>query len=153
KIEKRFQGIESPHKMKLAASGCPRNCAEATVKDLGAVAVENGWQIFIGGAAGASVRAGDLLATVKTHDEVLTLMGRVMQYYRENGRYGERTYGFVERIGIERLKAILVEDSEDEAARLDQEIAIAVAAYRDPWNEGERPYDSTQFATAVPVDR
>jgi nitrite reductase (NADH) large subunit len=70
KIEKRFHRIESPRKMKLAASGCPHNCAEATIKDLGAVAVENGWQIFIGGAAGASVRAGDLLASMKTHDEV-----------------------------------------------------------------------------------
>jgi len=153
KIERRFQGIEAPHKMKLAASGCPRNCAEATVKDLGAVAVENGWQIFVGGAAGASVRAGDLLATVKSHDEVLTLMGRFMQYYRENARYAERTYGFVERIGIERLKAILVEDSEGAAARLDQEIAIAVAAYRDPWGEGGDPIEPTQFAAPVTSER
>ncbi len=151
RIEKRFQGIESPHKMKLAASGCPRNCAEATVKDIGAVAVDNGWQIYVGGAAGATVRAGDLLATVKTHDEVLTLIGRFMQYYRENARYGERSYGFVERIGIERLRAILIEDSEGQAARLDQEIEAAVAAYRDPWVEGRQPYEPTQFAEAAPV--
>jgi nitrite reductase (NADH) large subunit len=151
RIEKRFQGIESPHKMKLAASGCPRNCAEATVKDIGTVAVENGWQIYVGGAAGATVRAGDLLVTVKTQEEVLTLIGRFIQYYRENARYGERSYGFVERIGIERLRAILLEDSEGQAARLDQEIEAAVAAYRDPWTEGRQPYEPTQFAEATPV--
>ncbi len=151
KIEKRFQGIESPHKMKLAASGCPRNCAEATVKDLGAVAVENGWQVYVGGAAGATVRAADLLATVKTHDEVLTLMGRFMQYYRENARYGERSYGFVARVGIERLKSILIDDSEGEAARLDREIEAAVAAYRDPWTEGRHPHEPTQFTDAAPI--
>ncbi len=151
KIEKRFQGIESPHKMKLATSGCPRNCAEATVKDIGAVAVENGWQVYVGGAAGATVRAADLLATVKTHDEVLTLMGRFMQYYRENARYAERSYGFVERVGIERLKALLLTDSE-ETARLDREIEAAVAAYRDPWAEGSQPYHPTQFADAAHIE-
>ncbi len=151
-IEKRFQGIEAPHKMKLAVSGCPRNCAEATVKDLGAVAVENGWQVYIGGAAGSVVRAGDLLATVKTHQEVITLMGRFMQYYRENARYAERTYRFVERIGIERLKAILVEDCDGQITRLDQEIESAVAAYRDPWTEGCQAYESTQFAEPVTVN-
>jgi nitrite reductase (NADH) large subunit len=151
KIEKRFQGIESPHKMKLAASGCPRNCAEATVKDLGAVAVENGWQVYVGGAAGATVRAADLLATVKTHDEVLMLMGRFMQYYRENARYGERSYGFVARVGLERLRSILIDDSEGQAARLDREIEAAVAAYRDPWTEGRHPHEPTQFAEAPAI--
>ena len=148
-IEKRFQGIESPAKMKLAASGCPRNCAEATVKDLGAVAVENGWQIYIGGAAGAHVRAGDLLATAKTQEEVLNLMGRFMQYYRENARYAERSYTFVQRIGIERLRAIIVDDADGEAARLDSEIEAAIAAYRDPWEEGRVPCEPTQFVEAT----
>ena len=150
-IEKRFQGIESPGKMKLGASGCPRNCAEATVKDLGVVAVENGWQIYIGGAAGARVRAGDLLATVSTHDEVLKLMGRFIQYYRENARYAERSYTFLERIGIERLRSVLVEDSEGEAARLDREMEATVAAYRDPWQEGTTPIEPNQFGDSLPI--
>ena len=150
-IEKRFQGIESPGKMKLGASGCPRNCAEATVKDLGVVAVENGWQIYVGGAAGAQVRAGDLLATVSTHEEVLNLMGRFMQYYRENARYAERSYTFVERLGIERLRAILVDDSEGEGVRLDREMAATVAAYRDPWEEGATPAEPNQFSDALPI--
>src|SRR5262249_16458594 len=111
-IEKRFQGIEAPHKLKLAASGCPRNCAQATVKGLGAVAVDGGWEVYVGGAAGSRVRAGDLLCKVKTHEEVLLYMGRFIQYYREHGKWMERSPAFVERIGIARLCEILVEDSE-----------------------------------------
>jgi nitrite reductase (NADH) large subunit len=72
-------------------------------------------------------------------------MGRFMQYYRENARYAERSYSFIERIGIERLRSIIVDDCEGEAARLDNEIAAAVAAYRDPWDEGREPCEPTQF--------
>lgn len=147
KIERRFQGVESPHKMKLATAGCPRNCSEAYVKDLGAVAIEGGlWEIYIGGAAGGSVRKGDLLCTVKTHDEVLLYMGRFMQYYREHGKYLERTYGFVERLGIEAIRKTVVEDSEGIAARLDAEIQKAVDAYKDPWKEAELPAYPGQFS-------
>jgi nitrite reductase (NADH) large subunit len=152
KIERRFQGLESPHKMKLATTGCPRNCSEAYVKDLGAVAIEGGqWEIYVGGAAGSSVRKGDLLCTVNTHDEVLKYMGRFMQYYRENGKYLERSYGFVERLGIERLRDVLVEDTEGMCARLDAEIEAAVAAYKDPWLEAIEPVHVSQFANPVPV--
>ena len=123
KIEKRFQGIESPGKMKLATAGCPRNCSEAMVKDLGAVAVEGGkWEIYVGGAAGAHIRKGDILCVVDTHDDVLQIMGRFMQYYLENAKYLERTYGFVERVGMDKIRAIVVEDSEGIAARLDAAI-------------------------------
>jgi nitrite reductase (NADH) large subunit len=152
KIERRFQGIESPHKMKLATAGCPRNCSEAYVKDLGAVAIEGGqWEIYLGGAAGGSVRKGDLLCTVNTHDEVLKYMGRFMQYYRENGKYLERSYGFVERLGIEKLREVLVHDTEGICARLDAEIDAAVAAYKDPWAEGDQPINDSQFANPVTV--
>jgi len=150
KIEKRFQGIESPHKMKLATAGCPRNCSEATTKDLGAVAIEGGkWEIYIGGAAGSRVRKGDVLCTVDSHDEVLLYMGRFIQYYRENAKYLERTYDFVERVGIEHLRQILVEDSEGICERLDQEIQAAVDAYVDPWQEAVSPATPVQFADVL----
>lgn len=154
KIERRFQGIESPHKMKLATAGCPRNCSEAYVKDLGAVAIEGGrWEIYLGGAAGSTVRKGDLLCTVQTHEEVLKYMGRFIQYYRENAKYMERSYGFVERLGIERLREVLVEDKEGVCARLDAEIAAAVAAYTDPWaTEAAQPVSPSQFAGPVQVN-
>lgn len=146
-IEKRFQGIESPHKMKLATAGCPRNCSEATTKDLGAVAIEGGkWEIYVGGAAGSRVRKGDLLMVVDSHDQALKYMGRFMQHYRENGKYLERTYDFVERLGIERLRRLLVDDSEGICQRLDEAIQQAVDAYVDPWQEAIRPVHPAQFA-------
>jgi len=149
-IEKRFQGLESPHKMKLGANGCPRNCAEATTKDLGAVAIEGGkWEIYIGGAAGSRVRKGDVLCVVDTHEEVLKYMGRFMQYYREHGKYLERTYDFVERLGIEKLKRLLVADEEGIGSRLDEEIQAAVEAYVDPWQEASEPVHPSQFVNIV----
>jgi nitrite reductase (NADH) large subunit len=148
KIERRFQGVESPHKMKLATAGCPRNCSEAYVKDLGAVAIDGGkWEIYLGGAAGGSVRKGDLLCTVDTHEEVLRYMGRFIQYYREHGKYLERTYHFLERVGIQKLRQILVEDQEGIAARLDREIQEAIDAYVDPWKEeSDVPHHPRQFS-------
>jgi nitrite reductase (NADH) large subunit len=151
-IETRFQGLESPGKLKLAVTGCPRNCAEAYVKDLGVVAVEGGrWEIYVGGAAGAHVRKGDLLATVDTPAEVLTLTGRFIQYYRENANWLERTYAFVPRIGIDRLRSIVVDDAEGLAAHLDEAVDQAVAAYRDPWREAAAPVTPGQFRTALPL--
>ena len=145
-IERRFQGIESPHKMKLATAGCPRNCSEAYVKDIGAVAIEGGkWEIYVGGAAGSSVRKGDLLCTVDTHEEVLKYIGRFMEYYRQHAKYLERTYGFVERVGIDMLKKILIEDSLGICAQLDERIQQAVDAYKDPWKEAEIPAYPHQF--------
>ena len=146
-IERRFQGIESPHKMKLATAGCPRNCSEAYVKDIGAVAIGEGkWEIYIGGAAGGTVRKGDLLYSAHGHEETVKVVGRFMQYYREHAKYLERTYGFVERVGIDVLKNILVDDSLGICAQLDARIQEAVDAYRDPWKEADVPAYEHQFA-------
>jgi nitrite reductase (NADH) large subunit len=149
KIERRFQGVESPHKMKLATAGCPRNCSEAYVKDIGAVAIEGGkWEIYIGGAAGSSVRKGDLLCVVDTHDDVLKHMGRFMQYYREHARYQERSHAFVERLGAARLRSILIGDCEGVCGQLDARIQEAVDAYKDPWLEADAPAYASQFSAA-----
>ena len=149
-IEQRFQGLESPHKMKLATAGCPRNCSEATTKDLGAVAIDGGrWEVYVGGGAGSKVRKGDLLCTVDTHDDVLQAMGRFMQYYREHARYLERTYDFVERVGIAHLRSLLVDDSEGLCAALDAAVQAAVDAFVDPWKEGTAPIHPLQFRTLV----
>ena len=151
-VEAHFQGLEAPGKLKLATAGCPRNCSEAMVKDVGAVAVGDGkWEIYVGGAAGAHVRKGDLLCRVGSHEEVLRITGRFLQYYRENAKYLERTYGFVARVGIERLRAVVVDDSEGIAARLDADVERAVAAYRDPWLEAEKPATPNQFRMTLPV--
>jgi nitrite reductase (NADH) large subunit len=151
RIEKTFQGLDCPGKLKLATAGCPRNCSEAMVKDLGAVAVEGGkWEIYIGGAAGAHVRKGDILGVVHSEDDVIRLMGRFIQYYRENAKHLERTYGFVERIGIEKIKSIVV-DSDGIGARLDEEIQRSIAAHYDPWREAYSPAVPNQFASLLPI--
>jgi nitrite reductase (NADH) large subunit len=154
KIEEKFQGLEAPHKIKMAASGCPRNCAESMVKDVGLVAVDGGrWEIYIGGAAGSRVRKGDVLCTVDSHEEVLTLVGRFIQYYREKAKYLERTYDFVERLGIDKIRRVLIDDSEGICDRLDAEIDRATAAFEDPWKEGSNPMHPTQFREVLePVE-
>jgi nitrite reductase (NADH) large subunit len=150
KIEKRYQGLETPAKLKLATAGCPRNCSEATTKDVGAVAIEGGkWEIYVGGAAGVHVRRGDILAVVDSHDAVLKYMGRFMQYYREHAKYLERTYDFVPRIGIETLRSILIDDAEGICDRLDASMDAAVDAYVDPWQEAVNPVHASQFADVL----
>ncbi|MDQ1060599.1 nitrite reductase (NADH) large subunit [Arthrobacter globiformis] len=152
-IESRFQGIESPAKLKLAVSGCPRNCAESLVKDVGVVAVDGGrWEIYVGGAAGAHIRKGDLLATVDDPETVTLLAGRFMQYYRERANWLERTYAFVPRVGIEHLRAVIVDDAEGLAAQLDAAMQESVDAYVDPWNEGNDPFTPGQFRTSLPLE-
>ncbi|MET8526515.1 nitrite reductase large subunit NirB [Micromonospora sp. NPDC005172] len=151
-IEDRFKGIEGPGKMKLAVTGCPRNCAEAYVKDLGVVAIDGGkWEIYVGGAAGAHVRKGDLLAVVDSPDEVITLTGRFLQYYRESANWLERTYAWVPRLGIDHIRAVVVDDSDGIAARLDATMDASVAAYRDPWLERRDPVTPGQFRTSLPL--
>ena len=152
KIEKRFRGIDSPGKLKLATAGCPRNCSEALIKDVGAVAIGDGkWEVYIGGAGGAHVRKGDVLCVVDSEDDVLLYTGRFMQYYRENAKYKERTYTFVPRIGIERIRALLVDDCDGIAADLDKAMQASVDATYDPWKEAAAPKTANQFASAIPA--
>lgn len=153
-IEKNFQGVETPAKLKLATAGCPRNCSEAMVKDLGAVAVEGGrWEIYIGGAAGASVRKGDILCVVDNHEDVIKFMGRFIQFYRENAKYLERTYTFVERLGIAKIRSVVVDDAEGVAATFDASIRATIESYRDPWREAYVPATANQFASTLhPMD-
>ncbi|WP_123025832.1 nitrite reductase large subunit NirB [Mycolicibacterium stellerae] len=151
-IEERFQGLASPAKMKLAVTGCPRNCAEALCKDLGVVAVGDGrWEIYVGGAAGAHIRKGDLMATVEDPAAVITLTGRFLQYYRENANWLERTYAFVPRVGIDTIRAIVVDDSDGIADQLDANMQKSIDAYRDPWQDGRKPVTEGQFRTSLPL--
>ncbi len=150
KIEQKFQGIEFPHKVKLAVSGCPRNCAESTTKDIGAVAIGGGkWEIYVGGGSGSTVRKGDVLCTVNSHDEVMKIIGRFMQYYRQKAKWKERTYAFLERIGIDHVRNVVINDTEGIAVELDAKIEETVDAYVDPWEEGENPTHEAQFESVV----
>ncbi len=151
-LEKRFQGFEFPAKVKLGVSGCPRNCVESTVKDVGVVATEGGeWEILVGGAAGAHVRRTDVLCRVNTQDEAMQVIGRFLIFYRDNAKWIERTYDFVPRLGIENLRKIIVEDSLGIVAALDAEVEKTIAAYVDPWLERDKPVFAGQFDEAMKV--
>jgi nitrite reductase (NADH) large subunit len=150
KIERRFRGIDSPAKLKLATAGCPRNCSEALIKDVGFVAIGDGkWEIYIGGAGGAHVRKGDLLCTVDSEESAMAYGGRFMQYYRENAKWRERTYDFVPRVGVERIRAVIVEDCEGQGAALDIAMQSSVDAAYDPWKEASAPKTANQFASTI----
>ena len=152
-LETRMQGMESPAKMKLAVSGCPRNCAESYVKDVGIVAIEGGrWEIYVGGAAGAHIRKGDLLCTVDDAETAKLITGRFLQYYRENAKWLERTYAFVPRVGLDHIRAVVVDDSEGIAERLDAAVQEHVDTYVDPWPQGAAPATPGQFRTSLPLE-
>ncbi len=145
-LEKRFQGFEFPAKVKLGVSGCPRNCAESTVKDVGVIATEGGeWEVSVGGAAGAHVRKSDVLCRVKTKEEALSVIGRFLIYYRDNAKWMERSYDFVPRVGLEKLRDIIVNDTLGIGTQLDEEVEKTRAAYLDPWLERNTPAYAGQF--------
>ena len=152
-MEQRFEQLFTPHKVKMATVGCPRNCAEATVKDIGLIGQEGGWQVVVGGAAGKSVRKADLLTTVETTDEALEASELFFQYYRENANYLERTYDFVERLGIEKVRKETVYATETVRHGLLDRLHKSKARARDAWEEGASPRHPTQFVPLTPVDK
>lgn len=151
-LERRLEHLYTPHKVKMAAVGCPRNCAEATVKDIGLVGQEGSWQVVVGGAAGKNVRKADLLVTVITTDEALQAAELFFQYYRENANYLERTYDFVERIGIERVRKETVYAPELAKSALLDRLYKSKALAKDAWLEGEEPKTATQFVQIRPME-
>jgi nitrite reductase (NADH) large subunit len=144
-LETRMEGLYTPHKVKSAVTGCPRNCAEAYVKDIGLVAIEGGWEIYVGGAAGANVRRGDLLDTVEASEAAIRLALVFLQHYREQAEYLERTYTWVERVGIEAVRAVVL-DPAQQAALLERYAIAKAAADPDPWLERHDPVHPKQFA-------
>jgi nitrite reductase (NADH) large subunit len=108
------------------------------------VAVEGGWQVRIGGAAGGNVREADILCTVKTRAEALRVCTTFLQYYRENADYKERTYDFVPRVGLDEIREQVL--GEESGAALRERLRIAKAAAADPWLERDEPYHPRQFS-------
>ncbi|MGA9224847.1 MAG: nitrite reductase large subunit NirB, partial [Mesobacillus sp.] len=132
-LEKKFERLDTPHKVKMGVSACPRNCAESGIKDIGFVGVDGGWEIYVGGNGGTDLRAADLLMTVKTGEEAIEITGAYLQYYRESAAYLERTAPWLERMGLEHIKAVL-EDAKTRnelSARLDK----TLERYIEPWQE------------------
>jgi len=137
KLEQLSWGSWMPHKFKMAASGCPRNCAEATIKDFGVVCVDSGYELHIGGNGGIKVRATDLLTRVDTEEEVLEYAAAFCQIYREEARYLERTAPWIERVGFTYVKESIVDDAEKRkqlAARFKFSQKVT-KSQDDPWTD------------------
>ena len=133
-LERGLERMWAPHKVKLAVSGCPRNCSESTIKDFGIIGVDSGWELYVGGNGGMKVRAADLLCKAKTHEEALEMAKAFLQMYREDAQYLERTAPWVERVGLDHIQAVVVRDRESRqqlAARMD----FALSQEKDPWAE------------------
>jgi nitrite reductase (NADH) large subunit len=133
KLERMSWGSWMPHKFKIAVSGCPRNCAEATIKDFGVVCVDSGYELHIGGNGGMKVRATDLLCKVATEAEAMEYCAAFIQLYREEARYLERTAPWLERVGLAYLKARIVEDAAGREALTARFLHSQHFSQDDPW--------------------
>ena len=151
-IEKMCWGAWTPHKFKMAVSGCPRNCAEATIKDFGVVAVESGWELHVGGNGGVKVRATDLLCKVATETEVLEHCAAFVQLYREEAHYLERTAPWIERVGLTHVRRRIVEDHDGRRALCGRFLHAQRFAQTDPWEELSREgADRSEFEPVTGV--
>jgi nitrite reductase (NADH) large subunit len=134
KLEKMLFGMWSPHKVKLAVSGCPRNCAEAGIKDVGVIGVESGYELHVAGNGGIKTEVAQFLCKVRSDAEVMEYAGAFLQLYREEGYYLERTCHYVERVGLDHVKARVVADADNRKA-LYERLLFALQDYQDPWAE------------------
>ncbi|WP_461610261.1 nitrite reductase large subunit NirB [Cytobacillus kochii] len=132
-LEKKFEGLQTPHKVKMAVSACPRSCAESGFKDIGFIGIDGGWEIYVGGNGGTHVREGDLLYKVKTDEELMEITGAYLQYYRETAHYLERTSAWVDRVGFGHIQSVLNDKAKREA--LNARMNEALSVYKDPWKE------------------
>ena len=133
-LERALWRMYAPHKVKLAVSGCPRNCAESGIKDVGVIGVESGWEIYVAGNGGIKTEVAQFLVKVKTHEDVLEYAGAFLQLYREEGWYLERTVHFVHRVGLDYVKKRVLEDREGRKV-LHERLLFALDGEPDPWAE------------------
>jgi len=133
-IEKAFDHMWAPHKVKFAVSGCPRNCAESGIKDVGVIGVDSGWEIYVGGNGGIKTEVAHFLCKVKTAEEVIEYSGAFIQIYREEARYLDRTVHWIERVGLDYVKKRILEDAEGRTAAYER-LLYALQGSVDPWAE------------------
>jgi nitrite reductase (NADH) large subunit len=136
-LERALWRMYAPHKVKLAVSGCPRNCAESGIKDVGVIGVDSGWEICVAGNGGIKTEVAQFLVRVKTSAEVLEYAGAFLQLYREEGWYLERTVHYVARVGLDHVKKIVVDDAAARRA-LYERLQFALDGEPDPWHEPDR---------------
>jgi len=147
-LERALWRMYAPHKVKLAVSGCPRNCAEAGIKDVGVIGVDSGWEIYIAGNGGIKTEVAVFLCKLKTSQEVLEYSGAFLQLYREEGWYLERTVHYVSRVGLDYIKKKILEDHTGRKA-LWERLQFSLDGEPDPWFDFDKAsVDTRQF---VPV--
>ncbi|MDB5798384.1 MAG: NAD(P)/FAD-dependent oxidoreductase [Paucimonas sp.] len=144
-LERQLARMYAPHKVKLAVSGCPRNCAESGIKDVGVIGVDSGFEIYVGGNGGIKTEVAQFFVKLKTHEEVLEYAGAFLQLYREEGWYLERTVHYLARVGLEHAKKKVLEDAANRKA-LYERLLYALEGEADPWHEPEKALvDRRQF--------
>jgi len=144
-LERALWRMYAPHKVKLAVSGCPRNCAEAGIKDVGVIGVDSGWEIYVAGNGGIKTEVAQFLVKVKTPEEVLECSGAFLQLYREEGWYLERTVHYVSRVGLDHVKHKIVDEPAGRKA-LWERLQFSLDGEPDPWFEFEKArLDLRQF--------
>ncbi len=147
RLERALWRMYAPHKVKLAVSGCPRNCAESGIKDVGVIGVESGWEIYVAGNGGIKTEVAQFLVKVRTPEEVLEYGGAFLQLYREEGWYLERTVHYVARVGLEHVKKRVLEDADNRRA-LWERLQFALDGEPDPWHDLQKArIDTRQFAS------
>ena len=143
-LEKDLWRMYAPHKVKLAVSGCPRNCAESGIKDVGVIGVESGWEIYVAGNGGIKTEVAQFLCKVKTRDEVLEYAGAFLQLYSEEARYLDRTVHYVARVGLDYIKSNIVDNAEKRKA-LYASLRFALQGEPDPWRERAAGAEKREF--------
>ena len=152
RLEKFMWGSWTPAKVKLGVSGCPRNCAEATCKDIGIICVDSGYEIHFAGAAGLDIKGTEILGTVKTEDEALEHVVALTQMYREQARYLERIYKWVKRIGVEQVRLQIMDDAEKRSGFFERFVFSQQFAQVDPWSERASGKDKHEFKPMAVID-
>jgi nitrite reductase (NADH) large subunit len=153
KLEKRLWGSWTPHKVKLAVSGCPRNCAESTCKDIGIICVDSGYEVGVGGAAGMDLKETQRLAKVTTEAEAIDLTVAFVQLYREHAKYLDRPYKWLAKVGLDWVQAQIVEDPDNRAALIARFDLSQSVYQRDPWADRATPQAQADFAPLADFTR
>ena len=129
----------------MGVSGCPRNCAEATCKDVGVICVDSGYEIHFAGAAGLDIKGTEVLGSVKTEDEALEHIVALVQMYREQAHYLERIYKWARRIGLDEIRRQIMTDGEKREGYFDRFVFSQQFAQVDPWSERVSGRDKHEF--------
>jgi nitrite reductase (NADH) large subunit len=134
-LENRYKGLRSPHKIKFAVSGCTRECAEAQSKDIGVIAVEGGWNLYVCGNGGMKPRHGDLFATNLDKETLIKYIDRILSFYVRTADKLQRTSVWMENMegGLDYLKSVVIDDKLELCQQLEDQMDNVVATYQCEW--------------------